>query len=50
VLDEGEPDTQPDVELDAAVSDDDNEPTLRTTPAPNARTIIPMSPLFLQSL
>lgn len=47
MLDEGEPDTQPDVELDAAVSDDDNEPTLRTTPAPNARdhhTYVPVVP------
>lgn len=47
MLDEGEPDTQPDVELDAAVSDDDDEPTLRTTPPPNARdhhTYVPAVP------
>jgi hypothetical protein len=44
VLAEGEPDTQPDVELDAAVSDDDDEPT---TPPPNSRdhhTYVPAVP------
>jgi len=39
VLDDGEPDSQRDVQLDVAVSDDDDEPILRTTPAPNARDL-----------